>query len=50
MMNLEGKFIWVKLIFSRVKTDDPDDFRFVYMVQNIQESMDFMTKRIDEYE
>ncbi len=37
MKNLEGVYIWVKLIFSRTKTTMPDDFRFVFMVQNIHE-------------
>ena len=35
MMNLEGVEIWVKLIFSRVGTSNPDDYRYIYMVQNI---------------
>lgn len=37
MQNLEGVFIWVKLIFSRIETGDPEDYRFVFMVQNIHE-------------
>ncbi len=38
MKNLEGVFIWVKLIFSRANTTNEDDFRFVFMVQNIHEN------------
>ena len=38
MKNLEGVFIWVKLIFSRAYTTNEDDFRFVFMVQNIHEN------------
>ena len=37
MKNLEGVFIWVKLIFSRAQTTNEDDFRFVFMVQNIHQ-------------
>ena len=38
MKNLEGVFIWVKLIFSRAHTTNEEDFRFVFMVQNIHEN------------
>lgn len=38
MQNLEGEYIWVKLIFSRAETNNNDDFRFVFMVQDIHES------------
>ncbi len=37
MQNLEGTYIWVKLIFSRIETGNPDDYRYVFMVQNIHE-------------
>ncbi len=37
MQNLEGVYIWVKLIFSRIDTGDPDDYKYVFMVQNIHE-------------
>ncbi len=37
MQNLEGVYIWVKLIFSRIETGDPDDYKYVFMVQNIHE-------------
>ena len=31
MMTLEGKFRWVKLIFSRINTGNDDDFRVIFM-------------------
>ncbi len=37
MKNLEGQFIWVKLIFGRTDTTSEQDFRFVFMVQDIHE-------------
>ncbi len=37
MQNLEGVYIWVKLIFSRIETGDPADYKYVFMVQNIHE-------------
>lgn len=37
MKNLEGIYIWVKLIFGRTDTVGEQDFRFVFMVQNIHE-------------
>nr|MCR4656192.1 GGDEF domain-containing protein [Lachnospiraceae bacterium] len=37
MQNLEGVYIWVKLIFSRIETGNPDDYKYVFMVQNIHE-------------
>lgn len=50
MMNLEGKYIWVKLIFSRAETDNDDDYRFVFMVQNIHESTMELKNTIKKYE
>ncbi|MBB2183260.1 GGDEF domain-containing protein [Lachnospiraceae bacterium MD1] len=38
MQNLDGKYIWVKLIFSRAETNNNDDFRFVFLVQDIHEN------------
>ena len=38
MKNLKGVFIYVKLIFSRANTSNNDDFRFVFMVQDIHEN------------
>lgn len=37
MQNLEGVYIWVKLIFSRIETGNTDDYKYVFMVQNIHE-------------
>lgn len=39
MKNLEGTYIWVKLIFGRTDTTSEQDFRFVFMVQNIHENL-----------
>lgn len=50
MMNLEGKFIWVKLIFSRAETLNPDDFRFVFMVQDIHENAEELMSTLKKYE
>ncbi|MCR5342508.1 MAG: GGDEF domain-containing protein [Butyrivibrio sp.] len=50
MKNLEGVYIWVKLIFSRTKTTIPDDFRFVFMVQNIHDNALEIQKTLKVYE
>lgn len=50
MMNLEGKYIWVKLIFSRSETNNDDDFRFVYMVQNIHDEAVELMSTLKKYE
>lgn len=50
MMNLEGREIWVKLIFSRVQTTIPDDYRFVYMVQDINETTLDLIATMNKYE
>ena len=50
MMNLEGKYIWVKLIFSRSETNNEDDFRFVFMVQNIHENSIELLETMKKYE
>ena len=50
MMNLEGKYIWVKIIFSRAETDNPDDYRYVYMVQNIHETAMELRSTLKKYE
>lgn len=51
MMNLAGKYIWVKLIFHRINTGNDDDFKFLYMVEDINDShmrlMDTM-KRLED--
>ncbi|MCR5743946.1 MAG: GGDEF domain-containing protein [Lachnospiraceae bacterium] len=50
MMNLEGKYIWVKLIFSRAETRYDDDYRFVFMVQNIHENTVELMDELKKYE
>ena len=50
MMNLEGKYIWVKLIFSRSETSNNDDYRFVFMVQNIHENSMELHDALKKYE
>lgn len=50
MMNLEGVFIWVKLIFSRAETNNVDDYRFVFMVKNIHEDSVELRKTLKKYE
>ena len=50
MQNLEGKYIWVKLIFSRAETNNNDDFRFVFMVQDIHENSVGLMSALKEYE
>ena len=50
MRNLEGKFIWVKLIFSRAQTYNDDDYRFVFMVQDIHENSMEMLSTLQKYE
>ena len=50
MKNLEGVFIWVKLIFSRTATTNADDFRFVFMVQNIHDNSLKLFDTLKRYE
>lgn len=50
MVNLDGIYQWVKLIFSRMDTTNENDFRFVYMVQNIHETTMRMKATIKHYE
>ncbi len=50
MKNLEGNFIWVKLIFSRAETDNEDDFRFVFMVQDINDNSIELLSALKKYE
>ncbi|MBP5244236.1 MAG: GGDEF domain-containing protein [Succinivibrio sp.] len=49
MMNLENVYIWVKLIFSRVESRD-DEFKFVFMVQNINDNALEMMSTLKKYE
>ncbi|MCR5686636.1 MAG: GGDEF domain-containing protein [Lachnospiraceae bacterium] len=50
MMNLEGNFIWVKLIFSRAETNNEDDYRFVFMVQDIHDNSIELLSTLKKYE
>ncbi len=50
MRNLEGKYIWVKLIFSRSQTTNDDDYRFVFMVQDIHENSMEILSTLQKYE
>lgn len=50
MRNLEGVFIWVKLIFSRMETTNENDYRFVYIVQNIHEATVNLRETLKQYE
>jgi diguanylate cyclase (GGDEF)-like protein len=50
MQNLEGKYIWVKLIFSRAETQNEDDYRFVFMVQNIHDNSIELLQTLKKYE
>lgn len=50
MMNLEGKYIWVKLIFSRAETNNDEDFRFVFMVQDIHDNTVELMSTLKKYE
>ncbi len=49
MKNLEGEYIWVKLIFARTQTSK-DEFRFVFMVQDIDEDMKERMITLKRYE
>lgn len=50
MQNLEGMYIWVKLIFSRAETNNEDDYRFVFMVQNIHDNSVELLSALKKYE
>lgn len=50
MKNLEGVFIWVKLIFSRAQNVNKDDFRFVFMVQDINDDTVELMSTLEKYE
>ena len=50
MQNLEGNYIWVKLIFSRAETSNEGDFRFVFMVQDIHENTVSLMSTLKKYE
>ncbi len=50
MKNLEGTFIWVKLIFSRAQTINEEDFKFVFMVQDINDDVKERLATLKKYE
>jgi len=50
MKNLEGVYIWVKLIFGRTDTTSDSDFRFVFMVENIHDSSMKLFSELKKYE
>lgn len=50
MRNLEGKYIWVKLIFSRAQTYNEDDYRYVFMVQDINDTSMELMSTLQKYE
>lgn len=50
MQNLEGKYIWVKLTFCRAETNNKDDFRFVFMVQDIHDNSVELLSTLKKYE
>lgn len=50
MKNLEGEYIWVKLIFGRTETTSDQDFRFVFMVENIHESSIALFNELKKFE
>ncbi len=50
MKNLEGNYIWVRLTFSRAETNNACDFRFVFMVQDINESYVQLMSTLKDYE
>lgn len=50
MRNLEGNFIWVKLTFSRAQTNNADDYRFVFLVQDINENSMETLSALKKYE
>ena len=50
MQNLEGKYIWVKLIFSRAETNNEDDYRCVFMVQNLHDNSVELLSALKKYE
>lgn len=50
MQNLEGTYIWVKLIFCRSETKNEADFRYVFMVQDIHENTVSLMSTLKKYE
>lgn len=50
MKNLEGIYIWVKLTFCRAQTSNGEDYRYVFMVQDINESYEDLMSTLKKYE
>ena len=50
MKNLEGTYIWVKLIFSRAENVSDEDFKFVFIVQDINEDVMERMATLKKYE
>lgn len=50
MKNLEGAYIWVRLIFSRIDTTSEQDYRYVFMVQNIHEDSMRLFNELKKFE
>lgn len=50
MKNLERKYIWVKLTFCRSETRNAGDYRFVFMVQDINETAEELMNTLKKYE
>lgn len=50
MSNLDGEIIWVKLIFNRINTGDDSEFRFVFMIEDINESHKRIVDELKTYE
>ena len=50
MANLDGEFIWVKLIFNRVDTGNSEDFTLLFIVENIHDSHMRIINELRKYE
>ncbi|SKB92973.1 diguanylate cyclase (GGDEF) domain-containing protein [Lachnospiraceae bacterium] len=50
MKNLEGVFIWVKLIFHRINTGNDDDFKMLFMVEDIHDSHTRLVEDLNKFE
>lgn len=50
MMNLEGKYIWVRHTYKRIPSADENDYKFVFMVQDIHEIYMRLQDDIKKYE
>ena len=49
MMNLEGVYIWVNLIFGRINTGNDDDFKVVFAVENVNNAHETLEKDMETY-